>query len=112
MCHIDAIESVTRIRYQLPEWINRDDAGAELQEQWDSFYRALVAHEIEHGNIAVAAANELESSVARLEPHLSCWYLHYQADRLGDRIAAETHQRQADYDRDTDHGATTGAAFP
>ena len=104
-----AIESV---RMTLPRWQNERSADLATQQEWARFLAALERHEDGHRRNGVAAGDEIDQRVASLPPAATCAALGAIADELGKRIVQRYTQLDADYDRDTGHGATQGARYP
>lgn len=101
------LESIIRI----PEWSRPEGVADSVATAWQSYIDALDDHEREHERIAVDGAGDLVYALEQLR-ELSCNQLGVEAERRA-RQAAETMQdRQARLDRDTRHGATTGATWP
>lgn len=99
----------TSIRITMPRWKESLDAPADVQSEWSRYYSALLEHEVGHGQMAVAAAAEMHRQVATLGTQSDPDILKQRADGLVAEVTAEYRQREAEYDRRTEHGATQGA---
>ncbi|MWB76908.1 DUF922 domain-containing protein [Pseudooceanicola sp. 216_PA32_1] len=82
-----------RTRIVMPRHAAPDSLPPALRAEWERFEAALLAHEIEHRDFGIAAAEEIESSHCR------------NAGGVIDRWSA----RDVELDSRTDHGRNTGA---
>ena len=111
-CATGPVKVELEIVYTIPRWEPPASAEEELVERWEEYMTALVAHEQGHAEIAKQAAQAVQQAVQDLPDYPTCHALEYEADALGERILEEFRQRQAEYDRLTEHGLTQGACFP
>jgi predicted secreted Zn-dependent protease len=111
-CAIASVRTTVTVRMTLPRWQNEHSADLATQQEWARFLAALERHEDGHRGHGVAAGDEIDRRVASLPPAATCAALGAIADELGKRIVQKYIQLDADYDRDTGHGATQGARYP
>ena len=111
-CAIESVRTTITVRMTLPRWQNERSADLATQQEWARFLAALERHEDGHRRNGVAAGDEIDRRVASLPPAATCAALGAIADELGKRIVQRYIQLDADYDRDTGHGATQGARYP
>ena len=111
-CRMDSVETNLDIKYTLPKLKNAGSLSLHLQQKWSSYMTALIAHEYEHGEIALDMAYVIEEEILHIEPAKTCQELEANANRLGHQIVQEFKEIQADFDRRTNHGATEGVVFP
>lgn len=110
-CRITQAQVTVDIRMTLPEWKNRAAAKPALQQRWDQYYRALMAHEEGHAQFGIRSAHEIQALLPRLSA-ADCHTLNQLAnDKAMDVINRYAEQERA-YDRDTNHGMNDGAIFP
>ena len=100
------------IVYNFPHWDPPADAPAALVDRWTAYTAALHNHEDGHKDIAIAAGQEVKRTLDALPAFPACDALQQAANTAGNRILDQHLQREAEYDRSTDHGATQGARFP
>jgi len=110
-CRITQAQVTVDIHMTLPEWKNRAAAKPALQQRWDQYYRALMAHEEGHAQFGIRSAHEIQALLPRLSA-ADCHTLNQLAnDKAMDVINRYAEQERA-YDRDTNHGMNDGAIFP
>jgi len=109
-CRMTSVRTGVEIRYALPRWRDPEAGGAGLRDRWQRYLAALRTHERGHGDLAVRAANAIQTTLAALHDP-SCEALHRDADAAGQRILEQHRQRERAYDRETDHGRERGARF-
>ena len=111
-CAIESVRTTITVRMTLPRWQNERSADLATQQEWARFLAALERHEDGHRRNGVAVGDEIDRRVASLPPAATCAALGAIADELGKRIVQRYTQLDADYARDTGHGATQGARYP
>jgi predicted secreted Zn-dependent protease len=93
----------------LPHWVPGPDVSATQRQQWDRFIAALKVHEdghIDHGTKLSAALAQLSGMQAP-----SCGEAESQVKKRADELIQRYSAMDAEYDRDTNHGATQGASL-
>jgi len=111
-CAAGPVTVELEINYTLPNWRPPASAPEELVERWDAYMVALQTHEDGHAEIAAQAAQAVQETMRALPAYPTCQALEREADALGESILDDFRQRQAEYDRLTEHGKTQGAHFP
>jgi len=112
-CRVANVQIKVDIEYLMPRWLGlRESDNRRLVEVWTRYERALRHHEQGHGDIAIEAGRKVEAALLQLSPRHDCEQLSTDADALAKKIIDQHNQRNMDYDRITDHGATQGATFP
>lgn len=111
-CAIASVTTDVKTTITLPQWRNENRADGATRALWSRYLTALDLHEQGHRRHGVDAANEIDVAIAAMPPAGSCDALGTNANALGMRILQKYQQRDLDYDRDTNHGATQGARFP
>jgi predicted secreted Zn-dependent protease len=103
--------TTTTIRITLPRWTPAEDTPDEVVKAWTRYIDALREHEVGHGQIAEAAAQELHRRVAELgtEPHPD--QLTSKVEALVHETLSEFKEHDRNYDRLTEHGITQGAVL-
>lgn len=105
-CAITEVTTRLSTEVQLPELRN---ASQQQQASFDRYLHALAQHEQGHAQFGRDAAQAIDQGIARLPAAADCATLEREADALGRRLLQEHVEREKQYDRDTDHGATQGA---
>lgn len=101
--------TTTTVRITLPRWHPPPEAPEELIQQWNRYIRSLTEHEIGHGRIAEAAAREMQRRVDLLGTRSSSDEVLSAVEQVVNATLEEFRERERDYDRLTEHGATQGA---
>jgi len=111
-CEINRVTTTVDVTFTLPDWQNYEAAPSALQQHWDDYYQALVAHEQGHQAFGVEAATEIEQGILALGPRENCQRLERDANKLGYKTIAAHSASEKQYDLDTNHGMNDGAVFP
>lgn len=111
-CRVHSFATKTAITMTLPKWTSNPSAPQALARRWESYLAALKVHEEGHKQIALAAAAEIQKRVKALKPAPECDALSASVNNTARDVIAEYRQKEIEYDRKTDHGATQGARFP
>jgi predicted secreted Zn-dependent protease len=100
----ESVKATSEARIRLPNWRERHAGSPQLQSYWDNVYRSLDLHERGHVRINFDGAQEMERALHALPPQPTCDTVEGEAKRRAAAVMAEVARRQADYDRETDHG--------
>ena len=111
-CQVHSFTTKTTIKIVLPKWTPDASASPILTERWESYMTALKRHEEGHKQIALAAASEVRRRVKSLKPEATCEAYSASLNSAAKGVIAEFREKEIEYDRKTDHGATQGARFP
>ncbi len=111
-CSLQGIQAAVSVTFTFPEWKASQGVSQELVERWQTYLKDAQTHEDGHKEIAVQAGKAILSALKDLPPYSSCDETEAAADQKGTQILGEYRQKEIDYDRDTQHGATQGAIFP
>jgi predicted secreted Zn-dependent protease len=110
-CRCSSFTTTTTITNTLPRWTPPAEAPEELKAAWTRFIKALGEHEDGHSRLALAALADLHKRIKELGPEPVCDGLRKRINDLAGRVIDENRQREKDYDRRTQHGATQGVAL-
>ena len=110
-CRITQAQVTLDIRMTLPEWKDRAAAKPKLQQRWDHYYRALVAHEEGHARFGRQAAQGIQALLPTLSA-ADCHTLNRLANDKAMGVINRYAEQERAYDRDTNHGMNDGAIFP
>ena len=111
-CRLLSVEIRTTITITLPRWVPRSEAPPDLQQQWQNYLKALLKHEDGHRALAQMAAGEVGRQMRSIKGAINCEALAALIKTKADATIAEYREKEAQYDRKTEHGATQGARFP
>lgn len=89
----------------LPDLTTRDELSARGKADWDAYFTALVAHERNHGRIAVEGRNRMQAAM-RASP--TCEAMRALVGATNQEVTAAS----GEYDQQTDHGRREGAVYP
>ncbi len=106
----EPVQVIAWIKYILPRWVNKNEAPPELQARWDAYELRLKQHEEHHKDITVKYCQQFMAEIKKIDDYKSCKELEERIGAIhatGIIINACT-QEQAQYDLDTNHGATEG----
>lgn len=95
----------------LPRWRRSAPVDAALARAWDDYSSALEAHEAGHAALAESAAQALYEGLCGLSPEPSREALDARATATAHAVVEAHRRREADYDRDTEHGARQGCSL-
>ncbi len=112
LCAADSFTVTVDITFHLPKWVRADDAPQALTDKWEQYAKNLLAHEKQHEQIALDAANELTRAVGELPSARTCAELDRNVRQLVEERMDKLINDQKFYDAATNHGATQGASFP
>lgn len=110
-CSIERIKVDLMITYILPRL--SDDArlsGAD-RARWESDWAALKLHEDGHAQHGRDAADAVEYALLRMPPQ-PCAKIEASSNEVGRRVVEDFIQRDAEYDRRTEHGAKPDRRLP
>lgn len=110
-CRVVGINLELQSRIRVPEWRLAAEAPPELRAAWEQYTLALDNHEREHERIALRLAGDIVRRLEQLR-NMSCQQLRVDADRELQALRAQFVERQARFDQETQHGATTGVRWP
>ena len=111
-CRITQAKSSVEVEFTLPQWQQPTNAPRSLVNQWQRYMSALQLHEDGHKDHGIAAAQEVLAAIKNLPDYPSCPELETAANAAGKSIIQRYNQKDIEYDRVTQHGATQGAIFP
>lgn len=99
------------VTYTMPEWQNKKDASAELQEKWNRWYANLLSHEENHGFNGRQAYNDIKQGIYLMESTPTCSQLTQAINAMIDSTLFKYSQEDTFYDQRTQHGATEGTSI-
>jgi predicted secreted Zn-dependent protease len=104
---IEIVDLVT-----LPSLKDAADVDAATLDTWQRYVASLTAHELQHVQNGIDAAEDLQASFLALGTLDSCGAVGVAANDLGEEHKAMIRDADARLDAETKHGALTGATFP
>jgi predicted secreted Zn-dependent protease len=108
-CRTGKVSTELEIVQTFPEWIGRQGADAITAREWDRWLSATKAHEEGHRKIALATGERIVEQLESLGPQATCGDADRAANELGNKLLKDMRAEHSGYDRDTQHGRTTGA---
>jgi len=99
------------ITFVMPRFVGVKSAPHSMRYEWERYYRELKKHENGHRDIAVEAAHAIKAMLTNLGSVSGCSKLERLVNERANELTQRYHRRQADFDRDTDHGRATGAVL-
>ena len=109
-CAVGSLATTLEVATIFPRWPNRQSGT--LTERWDKYTAALKAHEREHMDIALRAAQVIHKRLSSHEKARTCPLLKASIDSKGQALLDQFRSEEAEYDQRTQHGASQGARFP
>ena len=109
-CRPTQIDLELEIVVTLPVWRPGPEVAPDVVARWEAFSEGLSRHEAGHRDNAVEAARRVRDAVREARA-VSCVEMEREVNRAAREIVARHHQRDLDYDRETDHGRTQGAVL-
>lgn len=111
-CSVGEVTLDLGVEMTLPEWEPKRHADSLLVQGWPRFLANLTAHEMGHRANGVRAAFAVRDAIEALEPMADCERLAEAANAAGNAQVAEFRKADAEYDQQTEHGATQGVRLP
>ena len=94
----------------MPRWVDADFTS-KLGKKWQSFYQALLDHELGHHDIGLRLYKELEAAGRNFETTKSCDSISDEFELVTTSLFEKYKQMDRQYDLETDHGRKLGAGF-
>jgi predicted secreted Zn-dependent protease len=110
-CRLTTLNTRTTIAITLPRWVAPTNATEEVRRAWQRYITALGQHEAGHGQMALAAAGEIQKQAKESGEDADCAALRQKINSLGQTILEQYRARDQQYDERTRHGATQGAVL-
>lgn len=109
VCEMTSIATELNVTITLPR-LRTDDANAAAE--FDTFVRALAAHEDGHRALAQETAATVDRTLASLRGAGPCADFTARANAIADELVRAAKQRERQFDIDTNHGCKQGACLP
>lgn len=111
-CALDNVQVYVSVRIDFPELVDEEDTPDDVVERWDAYAEVLMEHEQGHVANGEQAAEEIDEALSEFEIDGGCGSIEAQANDHAMTFIRAANERDLEYDRVTDHGATQGARFP
>lgn len=111
-CKLGHVDVKLGIKMQLPHWDPSQTTDAQLQQDWQTFYQALLQHENQHADNGRRAAQDIATLLQNFPRHHQCEVYEQKLKAAIDSIIHNYKRRDQLLDQRTRHGATEGAYFP
>ena len=110
-CRIDRVSSNLAVTYTMPRISQQYKINAKVRNSFDAYYATLLKHEEGHKDRALEAAKEIEQKLLSIGTFNSCKRLGEFANQKAYKIIEKYKDINREYDRQTNHGRTQGAAI-
>jgi predicted secreted Zn-dependent protease len=110
-CRLTTFSTRTTVTITLPRWTAPTNATEEVRRAWERYISALGQHEAGHGQMAMAAAAEIQKRARESGEDGDCAALKQKINSLGQSIVEQYRTRDREYDERTRHGETQGAVL-
>jgi len=110
LCRLDQVSVNLQVTMTLPQWQPKRHADSLLKSRWPAFLSALTNHEMGHRANGVRAAFAVRDALAAMAPG-DCAQLANAANAAAKAALDARQNADADYDRETEHGARTGVSL-
>lgn len=111
-CMFTKVNTKVAVKFTLPKLATNSIAGQDVQQRWNNYYTALIAHENSHRNFGVNAATEIEHALLTMGGRDNCKVLEKDGNNLARSVLDKYIAAEKQYDIDTNHGMNDGAVFP
>jgi predicted secreted Zn-dependent protease len=111
-CTVRSFQPVIDISTRYPKWAMTGNPPTELRGKWDRFMASLITHEEGHRDMVVEAVSEVEFSVMRILPQVTCADLDREISKICRSRMQQLDEDSIAYDAETKHGLKQGAVFP
>lgn len=108
LCRLEQVAVTLQVTMTLPDWTPKRHADSLLKSRWPAFLSALTNHEMGHRANGVRAAFAVRDALAGVAPLASCRQLGDAANAAASAAMAARQGADAEYDRQTEHGARQG----
>ncbi len=105
-CQINRANTDLKLVYTLPKL---QSGNHDVKIVWRNWLAKLTAHEIGHGDLAIATTRKINAALLNLDPQTNCEKLKKVANQTGQALMSELKQQTREYDEQTGHGKTQGA---
>ncbi|MBI1841071.1 MAG: DUF922 domain-containing protein [Verrucomicrobia bacterium] len=110
-CQPTSFSVQTALTTTLPRWQGSTNATSLTRTNWIRFFQALSRHERGHAQFALDAATELRKRLDEVGEAADCLALRERIDALGKSVVDDAIAKEKQYDIDTRHGVSQGAAL-
>jgi predicted secreted Zn-dependent protease len=111
-CGLQHVKVELEVMMTLPEWHAKRHADPRLERAWPGYLASLTDHEMGHRANGVKAAFAVRDALAAMAPTGDCQALATAADVSANAAFAPYKTADAEYDRQTSHGATQIMRLP
>lgn len=111
LCRIRDVQVQLNGTYTLPKLINEMSTSNETKIRFDAYYQALLHHEKGHQDLWLQAGQEIERLLTNFEAFYNCNEMAQEAKIRIANVIRNYQQHNRDYDKQTGHGRTQGAAI-
>jgi predicted secreted Zn-dependent protease len=110
-CRLTRLTVAIDIDYMLPELQSAETLSEALKSGWERYFQALFSHEQQHKEFGIEAARTLEKSLLAI-PEQPCSTFEASLADTAEQILDDYHQREIEFDLETNHGINQGVILP
>ncbi|GAA5004924.1 DUF922 domain-containing protein [Pseudoluteimonas lycopersici] len=111
-CSLGDLKIDLKVQMTLPEWEPKRHADQLLVQEWPRYLAKLTEHEMGHRANGVRAAFAVRDAITAIAPMADCGQLASAVNAAGNAAIAQLKDADAEYDRETEHGARQGVRLP
>lgn len=111
-CGLEHAQIALEVMMTLPEWHPNRHADPRLEQAWPGYLANLTGHEMGHRANGVKAAFAVRDALAAMAPMTDCQALAAAANASANAVLDGYKGADAEYDRQTNHGAAQGMRLP
>lgn len=111
LCRIRDVQVQLNGVYTLPKLDYTQDVSTDTKTRFDAYYLALVEHEKGHQDLWISAGEKIDQLLKNFEPFYDCQQMANEAKNRIAKVIRDYQQLNRDYDSQTGHGRTQGAAI-
>jgi predicted secreted Zn-dependent protease len=111
-CGLEHVQVALEVTMTLPEWHPNRHADPRLVQGWPGYLSRLTGHEMGHRANGVKAAFDVRDALAAMASMADCQALATAANASANAALGAYRRADAEYDRQTNHGAAQGVRLP
>ncbi len=110
-CKAQQADVSISITHEMPHLVTANMLSSEDRDNWYSYYKSLMNHELGHAELGIAAANEIEWEINNMLPQQNCDMVVAYIEKTAKNIIEKYDNQNIVYDSVTDHGVRQGAVL-
>ena len=110
-CTTGPVKVEMEVVQTFPQWLDSKRQPKRIAAEWERWLRATVEHEASHRQIALLTARAMVAELPKVEGDADCNVVAQRANDRGNELLADMRRQHAELDKNTEHGAKTGAVL-